>query len=299
MRAEAIARRAFWITELATLSGSFGADAKRMHEELRTEIKRDGNDAIVDHLRICGAMPECYGHDSSEEKLYSKYTDAVLSEFFTAIGMDSVVIETRADVADVQARGRNFSLVADAKAFRLSRTAKNQKDFKVQAMDRWRHGLDFAVVVCPIYQLPGSSSQIYLQATASNVCILSYSHLAALLGLAIRGYSRRAQDGLHGIFKSVALLNPSKSANEYWTGINRALVNALAKHADLWTVEKSSSIEALSAVKEESLQYLSLERDRLLGLSKQAAIEELIRSRGLASRIATINRLQHGDLLGR
>ena len=33
-----------------------------------------------------------------------------------------------------------YSLVADAKAFRLSRTAKNQKDFKVQAMDglAWR-----------------------------------------------------------------------------------------------------------------------------------------------------------------
>lgn len=97
----------------------------------------------------------------------------------------------------------------------------------------------------------------------------------------------------------MSLLNPSKSANEYWTGINRELVNALAKHADLWTVEKCSSIEALSAVKEESLQYLRVERDRLLGLSKQAAIEELIRSRGLASRIASINRLQHGDLLAR
>ena len=97
-------------------------------------------------------MPKCHGHVSSVEKFYSEYTDAVLREFLTAIGMVGVIIAGRADVADVQVKGRNFSLVADAKAFTLSRTAKNQKDFKVQAMERWRHGLDFAVVVCPIDQ---------------------------------------------------------------------------------------------------------------------------------------------------
>ena len=60
----------------------------------------------------------------------SKYTDSVVSESFIAIGLNSVVVSARADAADVQARGNGFSLVADAKAFRLSRTAKNQKDFK-------------------------------------------------------------------------------------------------------------------------------------------------------------------------
>jgi hypothetical protein len=43
------------------------------------------------------------------------------------------------------------SAIADAKAFRLSRTAKNQKDFKIQAMDSWKRGKPFAMVVCPIY----------------------------------------------------------------------------------------------------------------------------------------------------
>ena len=124
MRAEAINRRVFWIAELAKLSGSFGVDSKRIADALCTEIKRDGKNAILDHLRVCGAMPERYGHDSSEEKLYSKYTDAVVSESFIALGLSSVLIDTRADAADVQARGRDFSLVADAKAFRLSRTAK-------------------------------------------------------------------------------------------------------------------------------------------------------------------------------
>ena len=135
MRPETIKRRAYWVAELAKLSGSFGDDSTKVIEELRTEIAKDGNEALLDHLRLCGAIPEQYGHDSSEEKLYSKYTDALISESLSAIGLRSAVIDARGDSADVQARAVAYSLVADAKAFRLSRTAKNQKDFKIQAMD--------------------------------------------------------------------------------------------------------------------------------------------------------------------
>ena len=142
-------RRSRWVVRLAELSGEFGADAESVIGELRAEI-RTRPKVLVDHLRVCGAIPERYGHDSSEEKLYSKYTDAVICEALNAIGLNSVVLDARADSADVQAHAPlGFSLVADAKAFRLSRTAKNQKDFKVQAMDGWRHGLDHALIVCP------------------------------------------------------------------------------------------------------------------------------------------------------
>ncbi len=72
MKPEARKRRKYWVTELAKLSGSFGDDSNKMIAELRAEISQDGTDALLDHLRLCGAMPEHYGHDSSEEKLYSK-----------------------------------------------------------------------------------------------------------------------------------------------------------------------------------------------------------------------------------
>jgi type II restriction enzyme len=103
MRPEAKTRRAYWVAELAKLSGSFGDDSTKMIDELRAEIARDGKEALLDHLRLCGAMPEQYGHDSSEEKLYSKYTDAVICESLSAIGLRSAVITARADAADVQA----------------------------------------------------------------------------------------------------------------------------------------------------------------------------------------------------
>lgn len=298
MRQEAQKRRAYWILELEKLSGSFGDDTAKMIAELQAEVAKDGVDALLDHLRVCGAMPERYGHDSSAEKLYSKYTDAVISETLVGLGLNSLVIAERADVADVQARAKGYSLVADAKAFRLSRTAKNQKDFKVQAMDGWRNGLDYAVVVCPIYQLPGKSSQIYQQAIARNVCVLSYSHLAALLGLVQNQGAKYGEAGLEKVLKAVSVLHPSKSATDYWAGINHALVAALGKHHALWTEEKKASLEGLTVVKEEALQYLRQERDRLLGLTHKQALAELIRSAGLDSRIAQIERLQHGNLLG-
>lgn len=298
MRPEAISRREYWVAELAKLSGSFGTDAGRAFAELRAEIEKDGPDALLDHLRVCGAVPEQYDHDSSEEKLYSKYTDAVVSEALSAIGLNSVVLTERADAADVQAHGEGYSLVADAKAFRLSRTAKNQKDFKVQAMDGWRHGLDFAVVVCPIYQLPSRASQIYQQAIARNVCILSYSHLASLVALAGRTDTRTSQTALHQVLTSVSLLHPSKNAVDYWTGINGALVTGLSDHLDLWTREKTESLQGLVVVKEEALRYLWAERDRLLSLSHQEALEELLRLAGLDARIATVDDLEHGTLLG-
>jgi len=265
---EARKRRKYWVAELANLSGSFGVDSTKMIAELSAEIRKDGRAALLDHLRLCGAVPEHYGHDSSEEKLYSKYTDAVIAESLAAIGLKSAVTTARADAADVQARGGGYSLVADAKAFRLSRTAKNQKDFKVQAMDGWRNGLDFAVVVCPIYQLPNRTSQIYQQAIARNVCILSYSHLAALVGLAGKRGGPVATKGLGSVLKSVSVMHPSKSAADYWLGINGALVAALKGDVDLWTAEKTASLAALDVAKDEALTYLRAERSTARALSQ-------------------------------
>ncbi|MGB6469600.1 MAG: HindIII family type II restriction endonuclease, partial [Candidatus Acidiferrales bacterium] len=127
---KAIQRRRHWIGKIAKISGKFGDDSAKVDRELAAEFKHEGVSALLDHLRLCGAIPEHYGHDSSAEKLYSKYTDALLAHAYRAIGLTSLVLTERADSADVEAVAANYSLVADAKAFRLSRTAKNQKDFK-------------------------------------------------------------------------------------------------------------------------------------------------------------------------
>ena len=210
-----------------------------------------------------------------------------------------MVIDARADTADVQARAKSYSLVADAKAFRLSRTARNQKDFKVQSMDNWRNGLDYAIIAGPIYQFLSGNSQIYQQAISRNVCLLSFSHLACLVSLAEAQDRDSAEDLLHKLLRTVGLLHPGKSASDYWLAINRALVEALPQGTGIWDTEKKQSLEGLSIAKEESLKHLRLARNRFLGLSRQEAIDELVARSKIDSNIRRIETLTFGSLLER
>ncbi|MBR4986410.1 MAG: HindIII family type II restriction endonuclease, partial [Proteobacteria bacterium] len=130
-----------------------------------------------------GCIPECIQIDSSAEKLYSKASEIVLARCFQELGLASQVIKIRSNCADVIARSRhhNYSLVADAKSFRLSRTAKNQKDFKVESMVSWKGDNDYAVLACPYFQYPRKASQIYTQALDGNVLLFSWEHLSFLI----------------------------------------------------------------------------------------------------------------------
>ena len=67
---EAISRRNYWIDEIKNLSGNFFDDYTRLELELKVETKDDVS-KLLDHVRLCGSIPEQYHHDSSEEKLYS------------------------------------------------------------------------------------------------------------------------------------------------------------------------------------------------------------------------------------
>jgi hypothetical protein len=173
---KSIENRENWLKKIKNLRGNFTENSESLEKELKKEVETQGINVLIDHLRLCGNIPECYKHDSTEEKLYSKYTDILLSLTFQSLGFKSLVLTERSDTADVEVFGKNYNFVADAKSFRLSRSAKNQKDFKIEAMDSWKRGKPYAMVVCPIYQLPNRSSQIYQQATTREVCIFTYSH---------------------------------------------------------------------------------------------------------------------------
>ncbi len=293
---EAIKRRGYWVEEIRKLSGNFGNDIEKLEKKLGAEIKKNGISSLIDHLRLCGNIPESYGHDSSEEKLYSKYTDCLLSLAYTALGLKSLVLKERADAADVEALAKDYSFVADAKAFRLSRTAKNQKDFKVQAMDGWKRGKPYAMVVCPIYQLPTSSSQIYQQAIDKNVCIFTYSHLALLLSYSEVNGQAKAQQLLKKVFEAVQALNPSKNATDYWLKINKVILSFSKKIQPLWAIEKGVATESIAVAKEEALTFLAQEREKIMRMSHIEALKELIKVHKIESRIKTINSISDNGL---
>jgi predicted transposase YbfD/YdcC len=293
---EAIQIREFWVEEIRKLSGHFGNDTEKLEKELEVEINKHGASLLIDHLRLCGNIPESYGYDTSEEKLYSKYTDCLLSFAYTALGLKSLVLKERADAADVEAFAKDYSFVADAKAFRLSRTAKNQKDFKVQAMHGWKRGKPYAMVVCPIYQLPTSSSQIYQQATTQNVCVFTYSHLALLISYSEVEGKAKAQQLLKKIFETVQALNPSKNATDYWLAINKTMLAFSKKIQPLWDIEKGVATESIAVAKEEALTFLAQEREKIMRMSHQEALKELIKVHKIESKIKTINAISDNGL---
>jgi type II restriction enzyme len=293
---KAIKNRQYWIEEIRKLSGNFGDDSDKLEKELETEIKKNGISSLIDHLRLCGNIPESYGHDTSEEKLYSKYTDCLLSLAYSSLGLKSLVLKERADAADVEAFAKDYSFVADAKAFRLSRTAKNQKDFKVQAMHGWKRGKPYAMVVCPIYQLPTSSSQIYQQATTQNVCIFTYSHLALLLSYSQVEGQAKAQQLLKKIFETIKALNPSKNATDYWLAVNKTILSFSKKIQPIWDIEKGVATESISIAKEEALTFLAQEREKIMRMTHKEALKELIKVHKIESRIKIINAISDNGL---
>ncbi|MBV6777393.1 HindIII family type II restriction endonuclease [Xanthomonas euvesicatoria] len=269
-----------------------------LEAEIAHEIAEEGRAKLLGHLRLCGSIPERYGHDTTEEKLYSKYTDIVIAKTFSAMGIQSLVLRERADAADVECVSERLQFVADAKAFRLSRTAKNQKDFKIDAMHGWKRGKPHAVVVCPIYQLPTRTSQIYSKAGQRNVCILSYSHLAVLLQIAVNEGTQESQLTLADILASVDAMNPSTSAVDYWQQVNRAMLRHGQKVVELWCKEKIASNESIILAKEEALTFLADERARIMLLTRDEAIREVIMSAKISNREAAIRTVTDNGLFG-
>ena len=250
-------------------------------------FKKGKEDNLHKYILACEIMEKQYPNGKGGDDNYLRLTKTVpkLKKELSKI----IVLKERADAADVEAFADTYSFVGDAKAFRLSRTAKNQKDFKVQAMDGWKRDKPYAMVVCPIYQLPNTSSQIYQQATSRNVCVFTYSHLALLLNYSEVEGKIKAQQLLQKIFETIPALNPSKSALDYWLAINRTILSFSPKIEPLWNIEKVVSVESIDDAKNEALTFLAKEREKIMRMSHQEALKELIKVPKIESKIKTIN----------
>ena len=210
-----------WIELIKQNKNSFSHAAVAIEELLDHEMET-GAEILLSHLRMAGNIPETIPASSSAEKLYAKYTDIIVARALAAIGMDVKVLTERGDAADVEADGYGFSMVADAKAFRLSRTAKNAKDYKIEAMHGWKKGRDHAVVVCPHMHLQPRASQIYQQAISRGVTIMPFALLSAL----VKNQAQPAD--LLKILQATANQPASKNAESYWQCIRNSMDDSLS-----------------------------------------------------------------------
>jgi len=163
-------------------------------------------------------------------------------------------------------------------------------------MHTWKRGKAYAMIVCPIYQLPTSSSQIYQQAITQNVCIFTYSHLALLLSYSQVEGQLKAQQLLKKIFETVPKIAISKSANDYWIPINTTILSFSKKIPAIWDIEKGVATESIAVAKDEALTFLAQEREKIMRMNHQEALKELIKVHKIESRIKTIHSIADNEL---
>lgn len=269
--------RAEWVKRIIENKATFAESSNATLDALKEEAVQENKvENILGHLRFCGTIPEEIKPDSREEKAYSKYTDSVVAEALIASGLTAVVLESRSNSADVEgvANKPSYDFVADAKAFRLTRTAKNQKDFKLSSLSDWRVGKKYGFIVAPSYHLPVSRSQLYTQISTNKVSILTFTHLAALVAYE-QHYPGQSAALLETILDVPSELNVSNQALPYWQGTNQVMTSD-QRLKEIWIEEKEATAESLIELKQEGLAFLSRERSRIMRLSHQEALNALI-----------------------
>lgn len=279
-------------TELRTeINSCIGLDFQTASSKLQNIIFNLQRADILELIVEIGTIPEDIGHDSTEEKLYTKASDILFAKALKEMNLEVSVLTQRADCADIVAQSHyhRYSLVGDAKAFRLSRTAKNAKDFKVTSMAHWRGDCDYSVLACPYYQYPKSNSQIYKDALDNNISLFSWEYLYILLK---EGVKEDASTNLKELFNQSAVI-----ANG--TTVGNAKVNFLIQQnkniADIIKMPQSKFISYFDDIKNilvkrgyTEISYYEGEINRVKQLNREDAINELLKSMKLDSKISTI-----------
>lgn len=250
------------------------------------------NDKDIKHiLKQIGIIPECIQASSSAEKLFSKSSDIVLARAFKMLGLESSIITERADNADIIAQSTiyGYKLVADAKYFRLSRTAKNQKDFKIDALNKWRGENEFAVLVSPYFQYPRTNSQIYATALDTNVCIMSWEHILVLLENNIRETKDFSLQSIWNSSKIFAIKTAVANAKEcFLLKVNKII----AEKSNISNDEFLQKLEQYKGIIVQrgnyEIAFCNERINNIKQLTREQAITELIKETKLKEKISVI-----------
>ena len=281
------------IQQYIQADNDFALSSKLIEEFINHLSKQELMDILV-HI---GIIPESIEHDSTAEKLFSKASDSVLSRTFRELGLNATVLTERADSADVVATSTiyGYSLVADAKAFRLSRTAKNQKDFKVEALSRWRGNNQFAILASPYFQYPASTSQIYQQALNQNVCLLSWEYLLFLLQSNIKETHQLNLSHLWN-FSAIHANNCSVADSKkcFLMDFNHYFCKLIGSSDSAFNECLQSIISSIEQRGEAEKLFWRNEEKIIRAYSKEQAIDELLKVKKIDSKIKQIDKYVKG-----
>lgn len=248
---------------------------------------------VLSLITEIGIIPEDIGHDSSEEKLYTKVSDILFAKALKEMDFEVTVLKERSDCADIiaQSKYHNYSLVGDAKAFRLSRTAKNAKDFKVDSMVHWREDNDFSVLACPYFQYPKNNSQIYRSALDGNVSLFSWEYLYIILSENVKESEdtdlRELWNQSHHIMQQTNMADANKCFIQQQDANIREIIGLTEEQFDNHFNNIKGSVVYRG---NEEIRYYESEIARIWQLNREDAIRELLVSMKLDSKIETIRK---------
>lgn len=265
------------------------SEEKNSFEIIEKKYQSVSKDILTKELIQVGIMPEVFEHDSSEEKLWSKFSDIILSKSLSLLGLQSEVLRTRGNSADVYSKAEKYTLVSDAKCFRLSRTAKNQKDFKVKALDDWRREDTYALLVSPLSQYPADKSQIYPQAFSQNVTLLSYVHLQFLIEKGVKGTLEDLWK-LPVYIKQNYKLEDQKRGRTYWHAVDAVVCTITGQSKDVLQKYKQQEIEKTKEVGQEGINYWTSKIEEFSKLTREQAVKLLIKAQKIEQKIETIKK---------
>lgn len=248
-------------------------------------------DELLELVVNIGILPEAIRVDSSEEKLFAKLSDIVLARCLNECALESQIYSQRANSADVWAKSHfhSYSLVADAKVFRLSRTAKNQKDFKVQSMKLWPGEHNYAVLICPLFQYPRVKSQIYAQALENNILLLSWEHLALMIGKGIRETASCSLQSIWNMSHEIKRIGYS-GHKTLWEVENKLFCNLLDLEPEEFHSQMNAYRRQFVSRGNEELKALHRQLHQIQDYSREKAISELIAAMRYNEKISMISR---------
>ncbi|MDR3112683.1 MAG: HindIII family type II restriction endonuclease [Elusimicrobiota bacterium] len=276
------------IKSLSTKS-TFDFSANKLHKIIFSLDKKK----IIPLISEIGTIPEDIEIDSSEEKLYAKVSDILFAKTLEELGLITKVFKERSGTADIFAKSKlhRYTLVGDAKIFRLSRTAKNQKDFKVESMTKWSQESDFSVLCCPYYQYPQNKSQIYRQALEGNIALFSWEYLYILLDKDVKETS---EFSLASCWNQSAFIAKTTSVAQgcvnFLNKQNKFLKKLLSLNDKSFESYFNEFEKQLCLRGKKEISYWENEITRIKSLSKTEAIEELLKALKLNNKIKTIQK---------
>lgn len=175
---------------------------------------------------------------------------------------------------------------------RLSDLAERPETQKTIKSIQWQCGGgdgEYSVLVCPYFQYPKSSSQIYKEALSGNVALFSWEYLYILLKEGIRESPSVNISELWNqsniISKTTTVANskrcflPQQNHN-----IAEFLKLSLSKFYEYFAIVKNILVERGNA----EIHYYEQEIERVKHLEREEAIAELLRTMKLDNKIATI-----------